>query len=355
MDDQRPTPGLITVFSAGEPVYQLTTFDRGAIELGRDPTSTLPLSDPGVSRHHARVELSGEQLSLKDRGSRNGTAIDGAVTERYHGRRPSVIRVGATLLLPVADVRPFLRAMPGWTEGFVKGPRTIDVVEMVRMAARTSPTLLLRGESGSGKELMARVFHHAGPNARGPFVAASLSALPPTLAELLLFGERRGAVDRLGLVSAAAGGTLFLDEIGELPAVLRSRLLQALAKANVRLCAGTRSGRPDPHGPTVTLPPLRERPEEIPWLVALEGRSLAVDATFVEECLCRRWPGNVRELLTHTRAAVSRARAAGSQRLLASHLCERSARRAETTPTEPDIRRHLPQPPAGRRSAYERV
>jgi len=62
MDDQRPTPGLITVFSAGEPVYQLTTFDRGAIELGRDPTSTLPLSDPGVSRHHARVELSGDNV-----------------------------------------------------------------------------------------------------------------------------------------------------------------------------------------------------------------------------------------------------------------------------------------------------
>jgi DNA-binding NtrC family response regulator len=206
-----------------------------------------------------------------------------------------------------------------------------------------SNVLHLTGESGSGKEHAARRFHASGARPKGPFVAVNCASIPAALAERLLFGAKRGAfsgadADVDGHVQAADGGTLFLDEIAELDPPVQSKLLRMVEngevtalggarprKVDLRICTAThddlrarvaagtfredlyfRLGRP-----SVSLPPLRERAEDIPWLVqaALEGGK-PPHVSIVELALARPWPGNVRELLLEIREA---ARAASSE------------------------------------------
>ena len=206
-----------------------------------------------------------------------------------------------------------------------------------RLVAATGVTILLQGESGTGKELLAHEIHRASPRADAPFVAVNCATLPETLVESLLFGHRRGAFtgaesDHAGLIEQAAGGTLFLDEIGELPLAIQPKLLrfletgdflrlgdQAPSRADVRIIAAThrdlheevRAGRFREdlfyrlNVVPLTLPPLRERREDIPLLVTHFNRTLAQahglaplryrDDT-LEALKAYDWPGNVREL-----------------------------------------------------------
>jgi two-component system, NtrC family, response regulator AtoC len=208
-----------------------------------------------------------------------------------------------------------------------------------RAAASTAP-VLITGETGTGKELVARAIHAYSPRARKPFIAVNLAALPPTLIESELFGHERGAFTgatarRSGRFEAAAGGTLFLDEIGDLDPALQSKLLRVVQEGtyervggnepiagDVRLIAATnRPVRPGAAGATlreelyyrlavieIELPPLRARRSDIPLLVAhaLRGkRARAVSEAAMQRLLGNPWPGNVRELFhVLERAAV---------------------------------------------------
>ncbi len=208
-----------------------------------------------------------------------------------------------------------------------------------RASASTAP-VLITGETGTGKELVARAIHAYSPRARKPFVAVNLAALPPTLIESELFGHERGAFTgatarRSGRFEAAAGGTLFLDEIGDLDPALQSKLLRVVQEGtyervggndpiagDVRLIAATnRPVRPGAAGATlreelyyrlavieIELPPLRTRRSDIPLLVAhaLRGeRARAVSEAAMQRLLGNPWPGNVRELFhVLERAAV---------------------------------------------------
>ena len=208
-----------------------------------------------------------------------------------------------------------------------------------RASASTAP-VLITGETGTGKELVARAIHAYSPRARKPFVAVNLAALPPTLIESELFGHERGAFTgatarRSGRFEAAAGGTLFLDEIGDLDPALQSKLLRVVQEGtyervggndpiagDVRLIAATnRPVRPGAAGATlreelyyrlavieIELPPLRTRRSDIPLLVAhaLRGkRARAVSEPAMQRLLGNPWPGNVRELFhVLERAAV---------------------------------------------------
>ncbi len=206
-----------------------------------------------------------------------------------------------------------------------------------RLVARTGVTILVQGESGTGKELLAQEIHRASPRADAPFVAVNCATLPEPLAESLLFGHRRGAFtgaesDHAGLIEQANGGTLFLDEIGELPLAVQPKLLRFLetgdflrlgdrapSRADVRIIAAThrdlheevRAGRFREdlfyrlHVVPLSLPPLRERREDIPLLVNHFNETLAQahglaplryrDDT-LEALKAYDWPGNVREL-----------------------------------------------------------
>ncbi len=225
----------------------------------------------------------------------------------------------------------------GVPDGIVgASPAVRELLRRLERAARTDVTVLLSGENGTGKELAAHAVHRRSHRAGGPFVSQNCSALPETLLDSTLFGHVRGAftgavADRKGLFEAADGGTLFLDEVGEMSPALQAKLLRVLEDAtltpvgstaarqvDVRLVAATNRDLPAlvRQGAfredlwhrlsvlTLRLPPLRERPEDVPLLAEHFRRALARrdgrDRPFAPGLLERlqayRWPGNVREL-----------------------------------------------------------
>jgi len=336
-----PVPGLALVWSGDRPLSVALPVGAGGLEIGRTLVEELR-GDERISRSHARVSYEGGRFRVTDLGSRNGTFVDGAVLRGAQVvESGAVVRMGQTLFVCLGDVGP-LRAEPvrATPEGDgISGPRLQRAFQRIAVAARTSDTLLILGESGTGKELAARRFHAASPRARGPFVAVNCATIPEGIAERLLFGARRGAFSGAvesseGYLVAADKGTLFLDELGELDPAVQPKLLRVLETrqvtplgdtrgraVDVGICAATlrdiqqhvsegrfredlyyRMGRP-----AVRLPPLRERPEEIPHLIqhalGQVSGTLSADAALVEACLCRPWPGNVRELLGEVRRA----------------------------------------------------
>jgi two-component system, NtrC family, response regulator AtoC len=218
----------------------------------------------------------------------------------------------------------------------------LAVWKLIGRAAASNAPVLITGETGTGKELVARAIHAYGPRARAPFVAINLAALPPTLIESELFGHERGAftgatVRRSGRFEMATGGTLFLDEIGDLDPALQTKLLRVVQEStyervggndpqitDARLIAATsKPVRPGTAGAAlredlyyrlavieIELPPLRARPSDIPLLVAhaLRGTTArAVSEGAMRRLLASPWPGNVRELChVLERAAVLR-------------------------------------------------
>ena len=208
------------------------------------------------------------------------------------------------------------------------------LLEVADRVAATIASVLITGESGTGKEVIARRIHVLSPRAEGPFVTVNCAAIPAELLESELFGHARGAFtgavrDRAGRFRQAAGGTLFLDEVGEIPPALQGKLLRALQErvvdalgsdtpvpVDVRILAATNRDLPSRirdgsfredlyyrlNVVELAVPPLRERPDDIPPLVRrfvsefAAGREITVPAAVVAELSRRPWPGNVREL-----------------------------------------------------------
>jgi len=262
-----------------------------------------------------------------------------------------VLRMGQSLLLTVDDVRPFEADPVHTAADGVVGPTLAKAFRRVDVVARTSDTLLILGESGTGKELAARRFHQGSPRAAGPFVAVNCATIPEGIAERLLFGARRGAysgavADADGYLVTAHRGTLFLDELAELDPAVQPKLLRVLETrevvplgdtrgrpVDVGLCAATLRDIPERVAegkfredlyyrmgrPAVRLPPLRQRREEIPFLIqralAAVAPELDADVALVEMCLLRPWPGNVRELIGEVRRAGHTARDKGRDRV----------------------------------------
>jgi DNA-binding NtrC family response regulator len=212
-----------------------------------------------------------------------------------------------------------------------------DVFDRIRRAAPVDSTVLVLGESGTGKELVAQALHHNSPRKKGPFVAVNIAAVPPTLVESELFGHVRGAFTgatdkRMGRFEQADAGTLFIDEVGDFELPLQAKLLRVLEsltvtpvgghddrKVNVRVLAATSRDirkmveqgtfREDLYYRlnvvTINLPPLRDRPDDIPILVEhflkeiTENKHTAprrVSPEVMRQFMAYRWPGNVREL-----------------------------------------------------------
>ncbi len=352
-----PVPGLLLVFSGGEPRCVPIPLTAEPLVLGRGLGPFAAIEDAMLSRSHARAAFAEGQFTLADLGSRNGSALDGDPLSGEVTAPPGgVLRLGHSLFLLCADLAPFQALGVRVHEGRIEGPTLQRTVLAIAKTAPISRTLFLSGESGAGKEWLARVFHLSGPQRGGPYVAVNGATIPDGIAERLLFGAVKGAysgaaTDSEGYLQAANGGTLFLDEIADLDLGVQAKLLRVLEtgdltqlgatrpqKVNVRVCCATCKDlralvsagkfRADLYFrigvPQVDVAPLRERREEIPWLVSGAVKASApqsrVHALFVEACLLRAWPGNVRELLAEMQTAVVQSLASGALVVSASHL-----------------------------------
>jgi transcriptional regulator with GAF, ATPase, and Fis domain len=305
--------------------------DVGVYTVGKSAACAFVLTDPQVSRQHLEVCVDETDVVVRDLGSTNGSLHAGARFVELAIGRGAVIQIGGTLLqvmqreesaTSLSD-RDSFGALTGSSLGM---RRLYSILERV---APTDATVLIEAETGTGKELCAEALHGASARAKRPFVVCDLSSMSRTLIESELFGHKRGAftgatTDRRGAFEAAQGGTLFLDEVGELELSLQPRLLRALETGRVRrlgesdyrevdvrvvaathrdLAEDVRAGafRNDLYHRLavvkVTIPPLRERKEDLPWLVARlldDGQRVAPEVLglFNEY----DWPGNVREL-----------------------------------------------------------
>ena len=340
-------PGVIILFQGDSGL----TSEAHAIEspavVGRGDEADVWLDDSSASRVHARLSVVDGGLWVEDTGSTHGVRIDGkpARASKVALAAGTLVRLGNSLLIAVDDVTKHQAVDSG--DGLVGGAFARRCIEFAERFAGGDPhhaplSILLLGETGTGKEVVAHHIHHRS-GCGGPLVSVNCAALPKDLVESQLFGHKRGAfsgavADQSGHFVRADGGTLFLDEVGELDAAVQAKLLRVLEtkevlpigasdtmRVDVRIIAATcqelrqrvDSGtfREDLFhrlsGVTLWLPPLRERSEEIPLLVAhfLSDMSLSADA--LEQLMLQRWRGNVRELRHVLQAARVRARAQG--------------------------------------------
>src|SRR5499425_290917 len=272
------------------------------ISVGSSPSCDLVLSDKAVSRKHLVAEPSGQEAVVKDQGSTNGSFVAGSRFKEITIGYGAEIKLGRTVLKYLPEE---IAVEPEASEASAFGALVGRDVKMRRLfnlladVANTDATVLIEGETGTGKELVAEELHHHSNRSNGPFVVFDCGAVPRELIESSLFGHLKGSFtgavnDRKGAFSEAHGGTIFLDEIGELPLELQPTLLRALdkkavrrvgsnvyEKVDVRIVAATnRDLRAEIANKTfredlyyrlavirVTLPPLRERGDDIRLLV----------------------------------------------------------------------------------------
>lgn len=304
------------------------------VRIGTAPDNDLILTDPTVSRHHARVSSTPKGLLVTDLKSRNGTFVRGIqVGEALLGDERE-LRVGQTVIQLVPQVRECV-ALPTEEDGLgdlVGGsPPMREVYGLIRAVAPSAATVLITGESGTGKELAARAVH-ALSGRKGPLVVFDCASTSQDLIRSELFGHRTGAftgavADREGALRRAHTGTLLIDELGDLPLALQPMLLRVLetrevtpvgadraVPVNVRVLAATkldldqmvREGRFRDdllhrlRVVTMRMPSLREHPEDLPALIEHYRRALAPSLEIAPDALqalaSHSWPGNVRAL-----------------------------------------------------------
>jgi two-component system, NtrC family, response regulator GlrR len=326
----------------------VSTGDRAV--LGTAASAQLVLTDPAVSRFHAELAIVDGRAQIRDLDSTNGTRVSGVAIAVAFLASGDLITLGRTQVrfdLGAAQVAIAVSARDRF--GLLVGRSVAQraVFEVLERAAASTSTVLLEGETGTGKEAAAESIHVESDRRGQPFIVVDCGAIPSELLESELFGHERGAFTgavaaRTGAFAAADGGTIFLDEIGELAPALQPKLLRALERreikpvgatayqpVDVRVIAATnrnlraevnaRRFRADLYYRLavleVRLPPLRERREDLPVLVEhLLGTLGAADDPraaglrtpwFLAELERHSWPGNVRELRNYVERALA--------------------------------------------------
>jgi transcriptional regulator with GAF, ATPase, and Fis domain len=312
------------------------------VSVGTAPGNDLVLEDPTVSRHHFSITATRDGFLLRDLGSSNGTRVGDVLLREGFVEDGARVRAGRTTLRIDNAGEDICEAL---SEGDGFGPLLGASSAMRRIfaalprIAQSDSTVLLEGETGTGKGVLASAIHDASPRAPRPFVVLDCAAIAPTLIESELFGHVKGAFtgageSRAGAFEQASGGTIFIDEIGELPLDLQPKLLRALEERTVKRLGGNQRVKLDARVIAATnrdlrtevnrgsfradlfyrlnvvrlhIPPLRERTGDIERLARHFYAELVPERPIPQDLLDslvrQAWPGNVREL----RAAVERA------------------------------------------------
>ncbi len=220
------------------------TLDGSSIRIGTDPECELQVRDPAVSRFHCEVTRRKGRVLVRDLGSKNGVVLQSVRVTEGEMRVGDAMRLGETVVVLVDEQGEengrrgeVLPGMVGVSEVMKRMAHT------VRLLAPSDLNILVTGETGTGKELVARALHLLSPRREGAFVALNCGSIPQDLVESELFGHERGAFTgaveaRAGLFEQASGGTLLLDEVGELPVFQQPRLLRVLETGRVRRVGG---------------------------------------------------------------------------------------------------------------------
>lgn len=325
-DDATPAIVMI-VHGVAPPLLLPANADLGRVVKVEGATHAI--TDERMSRDHATVRWAQGTWTIRDLDSSNGTYVN---AERVHGevkrRGEVVLRLGHTIFVLVADGRGHPNNSEGST---VVGPELARVYDRIRQLAQQGGLLMVQGGAGSGKQCAARVYHAASPRS-GPFHTVSCHGLQG-VADRLIFGGKKGVVERIGHLQMAHGGTLYLAGIGDLDPAAQGSLVKLLAQRDAGVldtnivCSGydlclavaDTSVRADLaerlSEVAVVLPPLRSRRVDLIRLIQLEttevgrarGVTLQLHPQLIETCAIRPWPGNVRELRDAVRAAASRA------------------------------------------------
>jgi transcriptional regulator with GAF, ATPase, and Fis domain len=306
------------------------------IRVGKAEGNDLLLAEDTVSRVHCEILRDARGYLLRDLQSTNGTFLDGAEVREAYVRAGSVITVG-TVQIKFQPFEERIEILPSEAEmlGGLVG-RSIAMREIFGLLERVAPTeatVLLEGETGTGKDLVARTIHSLSRRKDGPFIVVDCGAVASTLIESELFGHEKGAytgatATRQGAFELAHGGTIFLDEMGELSLDLQPKLLRVLEQREIRRVGGNRTIRVDIRVVAATkkdlkqevqkgkfredlffrlsvvpiyIPPLRQRKEDVPMLVQdfghkLGGPDFQVPPDVIDSLMAHDWPGNVREL-----------------------------------------------------------
>jgi DNA-binding NtrC family response regulator len=305
--------------------------------VGQSEVCDLILADRRVSRRHIAVELSGDSLRVLDLGSSNGTFVAGLrVIELLLRGGEDVVIGDTTLRVARVDVAPDSNAVsPRSNFGRLVGasPAMRALYPFCERLAQTDVTVLIEGETGTGKEILAESLHEAGPRANGPFIVFDCTTVAPSLLESELFGHERGAftgasTSRAGLFEQADGGTLLIDEIGDLDPTLQPKLLRAIERSEVRRVGGQHLTKFDVRVLTATrrdldqevqrgrfrddlfhriavarveLPPLRARKGDVAVLARHFAQQHGANPSAIPYDQMLRWedapwPGNAREL-----------------------------------------------------------
>jgi len=342
------TPHLFLVLQCDQPLRGGAKFDLAGlstVSIGRAPSlgaegGNVGVPDPRMSARHLRLERVLDAWIAEDQKSKNGTQVDGEPIQRATLGDGALLEAGHTFFI----FRPAVAGAPQSDATLV--PSFAADLAKAALVAKSRLPMLLQGETGTGKEVLANHLHRLSGRT-GPFVGVNCGALPANLVESELFGYRKGAFsgaleDRPGLIRSADGGTLLLDEIGDLPLPAQAALLRVLQEEEVMPVGGTRAHKVDLRviaathrelpalakegkfradllarlsGFVARLPPLRERREDFGLLTAAILRKAGFETPLSVEAaralLAYDWPGNVRELekTLHSAAVLSRGEA----------------------------------------------
>ena len=315
--------------------FKLAPDHPSRVFVGKSAACELALTDPRVSRRHLALAIDGSRTRLTDLDSRNGTQVNGVAIAEVFLYGGELVRIGDTTIAVRAETKVKAELTDATRFGRTMGssPEMLRIYPICERLALSDVPLIIEGETGTGKELLAEAIHEASPRARGPFIVFDCTTSPQGLVEARLFGHEKGAFTgaiggRPGIFEEASGGTLLIDEIGDLDIALQAKLLRAVQSREVQRLGGTQWIRTDVRIIAATrrdlereiqegrfrddlyyrlavarieLPPLRRRRGDVPLLAAHFWRMLSQEAPelptdFLARLESYSWPGNVREL-----------------------------------------------------------